>query len=140
LTNPYVAAFRDSVAVEYVEAIDPAAIYGGEEYEKLLRSRVKEVVTRDHKFIFYTLAAKAGVLACMLLLFINFGLPAAILRPKSLGTELAFWLALSFAAVPGIVAIPVPQYVLGMITLALLYWYYTLDSYLSQNSPGSGAS
>jgi hypothetical protein len=140
LTNPYVAAFRDSVAVEYVEAIDPAAIYGGEEYEKLLRSRVKEIVTRDHKFIFYTLAAKAGVLACMLLLFINFGLPAAILRPKSLGTELAFWLALSFAAVPGIVAIPVPQYVLGMITLALLYWYYTLDSYLSQNSPGSGAS
>jgi hypothetical protein len=144
LTNPYVAAFRDSVAVEYVEAIDPAAIYGGEEYEKLLRSRVKEIVNRDHKFVFYTLAAKAGVLACMLVLFINFGLAAAILRPKSLGTELAFWLALSFAAIPGIVAVPVPQYVLGMTTLALLYWYYTLDFYLSRNSdvpePALGAS
>jgi hypothetical protein len=140
LTNPYVAAFRDSLAVEYVEAVDPAAIYGGKQYERILRSRVKEIVNRDHKFIFYTLAAKAGVLACMLMLFANFGLAAAILRPKSLGTELAFWLALSFAAVPGIVAIPVPPYVLGMITLGLLYWYYSLDFYLSQSSPGSGVS
>jgi hypothetical protein len=132
LTNPYVPALRDSLAVEYVEAIDPAAIYGGEEYEHLLRSRVKEIIHRDPRFVFYTVAAKCGVLASMLVLCINVGLAAARMRPKPLGTELAFWLAITFAAVPGIVAIPVPAYVLGMITLALLYWYYSLSFYIER--------
>jgi hypothetical protein len=132
LTNPYVSAFRDSVAVEYVEALDPAAIYGGKEYEQILRSRVKEIIHRDHKFVFYTVAAKCGVLASMLLLCINVGLAAARVHPKPLGTELAFWLAMTFAAVPGIVVIPAPQYVLGMVTLALLYWYCSLSFYIEQ--------
>jgi hypothetical protein len=134
LTNPYVSALRDSVAVEYVQSVDPAAIYGGEEYEGILRSRVEEILHRDRRFIFYTVAAKAGVLACMLLLCMNIGLVAAILRPKPLGTESSFWLAIAFAAIPGIVAIPVPPYALGMITLALLYWYYSLSFYFERRS------
>ena len=127
LTNPYVPSWRDSVAVEYVQAIDPAAIYGGEEYEAILRSRVEEIVRRHPRFVFYTVAAKSGVLACMLLLCINIGLAAAISTPKPLGTEMAFWLAMAAAALPGIIAIPEPQYVLGMITLALYYWYYSVS-------------
>ena len=120
--------------MEYVQAIDPNIVYGREEYEALLRSRVEEIIRKDHKFIFYTLAAKAGVLACMLLLCINIGFAAAVLCPKPLGTELAFGLAMAFAAIPGIVAIPVPPYVLGMITLALLYWYYSLNFYIERYS------
>ena len=135
LTNPYVPSWRDSIAVEYVQAIDPAAIYGGEEYEALLRSRVEEIVHRHPRLVFYTVAAKFGVLACMLLLCINIGLAAAISNPKPLGTELAFWLAMASAALPGIIAIPEPQYVLGMITLALYYWYYSLSFYIELRSP-----
>jgi hypothetical protein len=134
LTNPYVPSLRDLVAVEYVQAIDPTAIYGGEEYEALLRSRVEEIVHQDRKFIFYTLTAKAGVLACMLLLCINIGLAAAVSCPKPWGTELGFALAIAFAAIPGIIAFPVPSYVLGMITLALLYWYYSLSFYIDRCS------
>jgi hypothetical protein len=134
LKNPYVHAWRDSAAVEYVQAIDPAAVYGSAEYEALLRSRVEEIVRRNPGFFFWTLAAKASVLAYMLLLSINIGLALCLLRPKSLGTELAFWLAMSFAALPGIVAIPMPQYVLGMITLALYYWYYTIVFYVECRS------
>jgi hypothetical protein len=139
LTNPYVSAWRDLGAVQYVQAVDPDVIYGGEKYEALLRSRVEEIIHRDDKFIFYTVAAKAGVLACMLLLCTNIGLAAAISCPKSLGTELAFWLATTFAALSGIIAIPVPQYVLGMITLALLYWYYSISFY-AINHPRGGVS
>jgi hypothetical protein len=134
LPNPYVSAWRDLVAVQYVQAVDPTVIYGGEKYEALLRSRVEEIIHRDHKFIFYTVAAKAGVLACMLLLCVNIGLAAAISCPKPVGTELAFWLATTFAASSGIIAIPVPQYVLGMITMALLYWYYSMSFYVERRS------
>lgn len=134
LTNPYVTAWRDLSAVQFVQAVDPTVIYGGEKYEAVLRSRVEEIIHRDHKFIFYTVAAKVGVLACMLLLCVNIGLAAAISCPKSVGTELAFWLAMTFAALSGIIAIPVPQYVLGMITMALLYWYYSMIFYVERRS------
>lgn len=134
LTNPYVSAWRDSEAVEYVQSVDPEAIYGGEEYESILRSRVEEIAHRDPMFILYTVAAKSGVLVCILLLCINVGLAAAISGPKSPGMELAFWLAMAFASLPGIVAIPVPQYVLGMIMLALYYWYYSLSFYMNRSA------
>ena len=134
LTNPYVPAWRDSVAVEVVQAADPSAIYGGEKYEAILRSRVEEIARRNHRFVFYTVAAKCGVLACMLLLSINIGLAAAISRPKPRGMEWAFWLAMAFAGLPGIIVIPLPQYVLGMIALGLLYWYYSVSFYLGRHA------
>jgi hypothetical protein len=134
LKNPYVLAWRDSAAVEYVQSIDPTAIYGGAEYEGLLRSRVLKIIDRNPKFILYTVATKATVLVFMLLLSINIGFALTILCPKAPGTELAFWLAMSFAALPGIIAIPIPQYVLGMITLALYYWYYSIVFYVDLHS------
>ena len=107
LTNPYVSTLRDSAAVEYVQAIDPAC----DLWRRGIRGASAVASGRDrshqdHKFIFYTLAAKAGVLACMLLLCINIGFAAAVLCPKPLGTELAFGLAMAVAAIPGIVAYP----------------------------------
>jgi hypothetical protein len=134
LTNPYVAEWRDSLAVKYVQAIDPSAIYGGKEYEAILRSRVIEIARHHPRFIVSTIAAKAGVLALILLLCINVGLPAAIFNPKPLCLEVSFWLAMAVAALPGIVAIPEPQYVLGMITLALFYWYYSVCAVLEMRS------
>jgi hypothetical protein len=133
LTNPYVPAWQDSVAADYVQVVDPDAIYGGEKYELILRSRVEDIARRDHTFIFYTVAAKLGVLACFLLLCTNIGLAAAIKCPKPLGVELAFWISMALAALPGIIAIPVPQYVLGMIALALYYWYYSLSFYIGRS-------
>jgi hypothetical protein len=126
LTNPYVPAWRDSLAVDYVQSINPATIYGGDSYEAILRERVVEIVRQDPRFIFYTVAAKIGVVTSMLLLCINIALLATIWRSKPPSLELAFWLAMAFAAFPGVIAIPVPQYVLGMIVLALYYWYYSI--------------
>jgi hypothetical protein len=134
LTNPYVSAWRDSVAVDYVQTVDPAAIYGGKEYEEILRSKTLATVRRDPRFILYTLAAKCGVLSCMLLLTINVGLAAAISCPKSVGIELAFWLSIAFASLPGIIAIPLPQYVIGMIILALYYWYFSVSYYIERRA------
>jgi hypothetical protein len=134
LTNPFVKEWRDGLAVEYVQAIDPAAIYGGEEYERLLRSQVEEIVRRHPRFILDTVAAKSGVLAGMLLLSINIGFAAMIAKPKPPAIEAAFWVAMATAAAPGIIAIPAAQYVLGMITLALYYWYYSLSFYLDGRS------
>jgi hypothetical protein len=137
LTNPYVSAWQDSLAVSYVQGVDPATIYGGKEYETILRKRVEEIARYDPKFIFYTVTAKAGVLASILVLCINMALGAALCSPKTRGIELAFWLAMAFAALPGIIAIPQPQYVLGMIVLALYYWYYSITFFLDKRHASS---
>lgn len=130
LTNPYVSAWRDSVATDYVQTVNPNAIYGGKEYEEILRLKTEDIVRRDRRFILYTVAAKCGVLACMLLLSINIGIAAAIHCPKFIGVELAFWFAITFASLPGILAIPLPQYVIGMIMLSLYYWYFSVSFYI----------
>jgi hypothetical protein len=125
LTNPFVPAWQDSLAVKYVQVIDPHAIYGGEVYDALLRSQTIEIVRRHPRFVIETIAAKFGVLAFMLLLSTNIGLLAAFSKPKPRGTEAAFWLAMATGAAPGVVAIPAVQYVLGMIAFALCYCCYS---------------
>jgi hypothetical protein len=132
LKNPYVPVWRDFVATDYVQTVDPDAIYGGKRYESILRSRVMEIARRDPRFILYTVAAKLGVLAGLLLISTNLGLAASIKCPKPQGIEWAFWISVLFAALPGIIAIPAPQYVLGMISLALCYWYYSLSFYMER--------
>ena len=107
LTNPYVPAWRDSVAVE----VCAGCRSGCDLWWRGIRSASAVARGRDSfgeitRFVFYTVAAKSGVLACMLLLSINIGLAAAISRPKPRGMELAFWLAMALAALPGIIAIP----------------------------------
>ena len=126
LNNPYVPAWRDTAAREYAQKVDPHVVIYGPEYESILENRVKQIFHQDPLFIFYTVTAKLGVLASMLLLCVNFGLWAAIRRPKGVGVELAFWLSMGFAALPGVIAIPVPQYRLwhGCSRFVLLVFQY----------------
>jgi hypothetical protein len=131
LKNPYVTSWHDAVGTEYVAKIDPTVIYGEEQYDALLKARVKEIALENPRFVLYTVVAKFGVMLCVLLTCLNVGLVAAILRPKTIGTELAFWLAFATAAMPGIIAIPDPQYAVGMVTLSFFYWYYSVRFYLA---------
>ncbi len=136
LTNPYVPAWRDSDAVAYVQTISPTAIYAGPQYESILRERVKQIALQDHRFLLQTAAAKLGVIASLLLLCANVGIPASILRPKRRGVELAFWLAMIVAGLPGVLAIPLPQYLVGMLVLALYYCCYSVVWYVESSLHG----
>jgi hypothetical protein len=137
LKNPYVASWHDAVGTEYVAKIDPTVIYGGEKYDDLLMVRVKEIALENPRLVLFTVVAKFGVMLCLLLTCLNVGLVAAILRPKAIGTELAFWLAFATAALPGIIAIPDPQYAVGMVTLSFFYWYYSVRFYLAHPPRGT---
>jgi hypothetical protein len=126
LNNPYVPAWRDAVGAETVAAVAPQVIFGSAEYESILKERVIEIFHKDRYFIAYTFAAKLGVIAVMLLATAGLGIVASIFYPKGLVVETAFWLAMAFAALGGFVGIPIPQYLLGMITLAILYNYVSV--------------
>ncbi len=138
LNNPYVPAWRDAVGAETVAAVAPQVIFGSAEYESILKDRVIEIFHKDRYFIAYTFAAKLGVITVMLLATAGLGILASVLCPKGFVIETAFWLAIAFAALGGIVGIPIPQYLLGMITLAILYNYvsvcYAVDHHSSRQA------
>ena len=126
LNNPYVAGWHDVVGAEAVAAVAPHVIYASPEYDSILRQRVLQIFHRDPRFVLYTYSAKFGVVLVMLLIAANLGIIASILYPKGLALELAFWLSMTFGVIPGLIGIPVPQYVSGMIALAILYNYVSV--------------
>src|SRR5205807_822785 len=83
---------------------------------------------RRHPFlVFETLAAKVGVILALVLFCANVGLVAACKYPKHWSVEVAFWNAIAFQALFGVLAIPVVPYLLGLITFTVIYAAVSID-------------
>lgn len=126
LSNPYVPAYKDEVSVQAVCAISPQAGYVSAEYEAVLKSAVWRLIREDPEFVFQTLGAKLGIIGLFLILFGHLGLPSAFWYPKAWPVELAFWCALGFNALFGILVVPHYPYLLGFIAFAALYGIYSI--------------
>lgn len=128
LTNPYVAAYDDSVAYAKVQAVAPGTLFNSDKYEQILRREVLRLVGAHPKFVLTTLAAKTGVLLFLLILTANFGLLSAAMHPKPLRVELGFWAAIAFSSLPGLLVVPNHiGYMLGFITMSSLYAVSSVD-------------
>lgn len=137
LNNPYVAGWRDVVGADAIAVVAPRVIYASPEYDSLVKELVVHIFHKDPRFIMYTYSAKLGVVFMMLLLAANVGIVASIVYPKGLVLESAFWVAIAFGMLPGLIGIPVPQYVIGMITLAILYNYVSVCYAIDKLSSGA---
>lgn len=87
-------------------------------------------------FILVTLIAKLRIVLFLLLCWSNGGLLAAAFYPKGWATESAFWSALIFSSLFGIVAIPQVQYLLGFMAFATLYGIVSMDYALERRRSG----
>jgi MFS family permease len=130
LSNPYVPAYRDEVAIARVAAVAPGTPYVSREYERVLRSEVFKLVKERPAFVAGTIFAKLGVIALFLLLYANVGLIAAMMRRNPLPVEGAFWVAMGFSALQGILVVPWPPYLSGFIAFAVLYGAISLTGLL----------
>jgi hypothetical protein len=121
LQNEYGISPQDSSSFQKVESIAPGTIYTSRQYEAILKHEVM-VLLREHPvFVFMTLASKLGVVLCMLLISANVGLVAAALHPKPWPIEMSFWAAMAFNSLFGLLVVPLPAYMLGLITVGCLY-------------------
>ena len=134
--NPYVPGYRDEVALQAVYSISPSTIPLSPEYERILRGEIFRIAREHPAFIVATLAAKLRVIVFLLLCWANFCLLAAALHPKGWAMETAFWAALGFNALFGLIAIPQIQYLLGFMAFAVIYGIVSLDWAFEQNRPG----
>jgi hypothetical protein len=125
--NPYVAGYRDEVAAQAVYSISPSTPYLSPEYERILRDESWRIARQHPLFIMVTLIAKLRIVLFLLLSWANAGLLAAAFYPKGRAMESAFWGALAFSSLFGIVAIPQVQYLLGFMAFATVYGIVSLD-------------
>ncbi|MBE0447663.1 MAG: hypothetical protein IBX64_06130 [Actinobacteria bacterium] len=127
LNNDYGIGYKDEVAIEKVRSISPSAPYLSEEYEAILKDEVINLIKGNPRFVLDTVFAKIGVIFFFLLIFANFGLLAAILYPKGWSIEVAFWNALGFNSLFGILVTPNPAYLLGFIAFATIYGIVSIN-------------
>lgn len=127
LANEHGIVYRDEWAAARVHQLDPAAPFVSARYEAVLRGEVARLVREDPVFVLETEAAKAGVLALFLLVFMNVGLIALLRRREPARRHVPWWAGLALGAAPGFVAVPHLPYVLGFMALAALYGSLCVD-------------
>jgi len=124
--NPYVPAYEDGVGFRKAHSIDPTVINCSPEYENILRREVFRLARNHPQFIVTNLAAKAGVVLFYLLICANMGLLAAFCYPKGWVLESAFWMAMGFDLLFGLLVVPEFSYLLGLMAFAVMYGIFSI--------------
>ena len=132
LSNPYVpGGYCDEVAIQAVRAVDPQATFLSPEYDHALKQRLLELFRQRPTLVVLNVLAKVGILEALALVAANVGLWAAFRHRGSRWIVTAFAVAILFGFVPGILVIPVPRYVLGALSLLVLFGVMSVDDYCS---------
>jgi hypothetical protein len=134
--NPYVAGFFNEASAEKVRSISPRTTYLSPEYARIIRAEALRIIWEHPLFVLITILAKLRILLFLLLCWSNVGLLAFALYPKHWPIELAFWSAMAFNSLFGIIALPQIQYLLGFLAFAALYGIVSLSFALQQRQTG----
>jgi hypothetical protein len=121
LPNPYVPRYLDEIAVRRVCSVSTSAPFVSAKYENILKGEVYSLVRRQPGFVFRTILSKIVRVGLLLLVYANFGLLAMVFYPKHLPVELAFWSGLVLSSLQGILVMPFFVYLLGFLSLAVVY-------------------
>jgi hypothetical protein len=136
LTNPYVSAYQDEVAIARVREVNPETAYLSREYQNILRQDVLDLVREHPGFVLRTLSAKAGALLFWVLLFGNIGLLVALGRADWCRLDAAFAVAALAAAAPGVLVMPLPHYVSSLLAVATVYGVVRWNGLAQAAAPG----
>lgn len=126
LENDYGIRRMDECAIEKVKSINPDVIYLSKEYNQILKHEYFSLLKSDPWFIFKTYLMKLLVSCWIVLKYANIGLLFYFSVRPSWREVLPFCIAALFGILPGIVTAPFEKYLLGMISLAVLFGVYMI--------------
>ena len=132
LNNPLGIKYKDSVAFDKVSSISPDTIIFSDEYVEIIKEEVFRLIESHPNFVIKTVFAKIGVILFYLLYSANMGLIAAYYYPKNRALDYAFFIAMLFSIIPGILVMPFGSYILGYIALSLFYGLVSLNEAVEQ--------
>jgi len=132
VNNDVVPGYRDEFAAAKVREMAPNVLYASPEYDDYLKHEVIHIVLQHPSLVLENIAAKMGVILCLIIFCANLGLLATFYYPKRWPTEVGFWSAIAFESMIGFVAIPAKAYLLGLIAFTVLYGLISVDEALEQ--------
>ena len=127
INNSEIPAYRDEFGAAKVRLLRPNAAYSSPEYEQVLKQETVQLARRRPFLILENLLVKLVVVLFYCICATNVGLYAAKLARKPIWFELAFCGAIGFNALFGILVVPNPKYLLGLIAFATLYGVYSIE-------------
>lgn len=127
IPNSEVPGYSDTVAANKVHQLRPDVTYVSPEYDRVLKQEILRTAKEHPVLILENVCAKSAVVLLFLIVSANVGLWAAKLAPKPAVWQLAFVLPILFNGLFGILVIPNPKYVLGLIAFAALWSVYSID-------------
>jgi len=128
VSNPYVpGGVCDEGGKAKVWAIAPDAPYLSRKYNDVLRREVIMIASEHLSLVFFTIAAKLGIVVAIVAIFGSVGLVTALLQPVDKRIGLIFLPALLASGLPILLVAPSPQYLMGLITLAAIYDVFCFD-------------
>jgi hypothetical protein len=125
--NSDVPEYRDEVGFAKVKALRPDAVYPSPEYEQALKQEVFRLAEHRPLLILANLFTKLLVVLLLIIASTNVGLYAAKLARQPACLNLAFWSAIAFNGLFGILVIPNWHYLVGLIAFAALYGVYSIE-------------
>ncbi len=135
LDNPYVPAYKDVVGFDKARSVDPNVLLLSPHYEGILRGQVWQLARAHPGFLLATVAAKIVIVIIVILACANAGLLAAFLYPADPLINTAFWIAICFDSLFGILIIPKVSYLLGTMAFAVLYGIFNVGGILDYGVP-----
>jgi len=118
--NREVARYADESADENVALIGNVA-YGSPEYEATLRHEVWRIFTHEPQIVLINLALKFGAMFIMILALTFPAIPSIRRRKKQLWFDGPFAAGISASTLIGLISVPNPKYLLGMISFVVMY-------------------
>lgn len=137
VANDHGIIYLDDVGFDLVKTRDPDALSGSPESEAILRSEVFRLVAEDPGFIARGVGAKLVAILGYFVVFTNLGLAALFVVRPPLGELPPLCVGLAFAALPGILVIPLLDYLLGFIALCVLLGVLSIDTWSAARVGGS---
>jgi hypothetical protein len=132
--NSEIPKYQDELAFAKVRALKPAVKDYSPEYEQVLKEEIFKLSKRRPFLILANLIVKLVVVLLFCVLAANVGLYGAKLARKPVWLELAFWLAIAFNGLYGIVVLPNPKYLVGLIVFAALYGVFSIEQAAEQQN------
>ena len=125
--NPYGIIWADECSVMAARKIVPGISEGNPEYNAIKRRQVIDFLKNDRHFFFTSLFARFGVIVMFFLVWFGWlGLLCSYFYSKPWYQECAFFLAFATSALPGLITLPVFQYIEGFVVCTVLYVIYSL--------------
>ncbi len=140
LPNKYGIEYRDGSASDKVASIDPKAAYCSPEYEKILKASTLGIVKTDPFFFLKTVLLKARKIFGYFLAFANLGILFLFYVRPSWRELLPMAAGGLFYSLPGLLVIPINAYVLGMISMSVVFGVYMVSSGLEKYLQGREAT